>query len=107
MPFDLPSPRTVLITGASAGIGAAFAEVFATEGWDVVLTARRGDRLLALAERLRESHGVGTQVIVADLADPESPRQIASTACSQARAGPFQRVGSGCWTPFPARRHQS
>ena len=73
-----PPPRTALITGASAGIGAAFAEVFAAEGWNLVLTARREDRLVTLATQLRETHGVGTHVIVADLADPEAPAQIVS-----------------------------
>ncbi len=72
------APRTVLITGASAGIGAAFAEVFAAEGWDVVLAARREERLVTLAARLRHSHGVGAHVIVADLADPETPARIVS-----------------------------
>jgi short-subunit dehydrogenase len=70
--------RTALITGASAGIGAAFAEVFAAEGWDLVLTARREDRLATLATRLRETFGVSTHVIVADLADPEASAQIMS-----------------------------
>jgi len=72
------SPRTVLITGASAGIGAAFAEVFAAAGWDVVLAARREERLVTLAARLRHSHGVAAHVIVADLADPETPAHIVS-----------------------------
>ena len=50
--------RTVLITGASAGIGKAFAEVFAAKGWNVVLTARRLERLEALAEELSKKHKV-------------------------------------------------
>lgn len=48
--------RTVLITGASAGIGEAFAEVFAAEGFDLVLTARRADRLAAVSQRIRATH---------------------------------------------------
>jgi uncharacterized protein len=60
--------RTALITGASAGIGAAFAEVFAAEGFDVVLVARREDRLQALATRLTDAHGVKAHVIATDLA---------------------------------------
>ena len=59
--------RTVLITGASSGIGAAFAEVFAAEGFDLVLTARREDRLHALAERLRRQHSRKVEVLTADL----------------------------------------
>jgi short-subunit dehydrogenase len=76
-----PAPanrRTVVVTGASAGIGAAFAEVFAAERWDLVLIARREDRLLALADRLRTTYGVETHVIVADLADRQSCRRIVS-----------------------------
>src|SRR3954447_11943455 len=76
-----PTPtnrRTAVITGASAGIGAAFAEVFAAERWDLVLVARREDRLLALADRLRTTYRVDAHVIVADLADRQSCRRIAS-----------------------------
>lgn len=60
--------RTVLITGASSGIGEAFADVFAAEGFNLVLTARREDRLRAVAERLTRTHGRIVHVIVADLA---------------------------------------
>jgi short-subunit dehydrogenase len=68
--------RTALITGASSGIGEAFAEEFAARGFDVVLTARRENRLRAVAERLRQRHGVTSHVIVADLADPVAPSRI-------------------------------
>jgi uncharacterized protein len=68
--------RTALITGASAGIGKAFADVFASEGFDVVLVARREDRLQALAERLRTTHGVRVDVLAADMADPRAAERI-------------------------------
>lgn len=68
--------KTVLITGASAGIGVAFAEVFAKNQWDLVLTARRGDRLKEHAEKLSSQYGCGVTVIQADLANADAPQQI-------------------------------
>lgn len=57
-----------IITGASSGIGADFADLFAHDGYDVVLVARRRDLLETLARSLRERHGVVCDVFPADLA---------------------------------------
>jgi short-subunit dehydrogenase len=68
--------RTALITGASAGIGLAFAHVFARHGFDLALTARRLDRLEALAAQIRANHDVSIRLVREDLSDPSAPSRL-------------------------------
>lgn len=59
--------RTMLITGASAGIGAALAREYASRGWDLIVTARRTDRLEALKSEIEGEYGNTVSVVTADL----------------------------------------
>ena len=68
--------KWALVTGASAGIGWALAEQLAAGGTNLVLTARRRERLEELAEQLRSKHNVQVELVVTDLARPSAPDEI-------------------------------
>jgi len=68
--------QTFVITGASDGIGAVYADRLARRGHDLILVARRADKLAALADQLRRDTGVAIDVIAADLANPEDLARV-------------------------------
>ena len=103
--------RTVLITGASAGIGAALARTYAGRGWNLILTARREAPLNALAEAAAAAHGAATVVIPEDLADPAAPERLVADIAARGlvvdglvnKAG-FSRVAGFLDTDLSAHR---
>ena len=97
-------PRRAAITGASGGIGAAFAVALARQRFDLLLVARNESRLAALAQRLRNERGVDVDVAVADLTDGVQLRAVEARLAADARlellvnnagvanVGPFARL---------------
>ncbi|MFT3997621.1 MAG: SDR family oxidoreductase [Asticcacaulis sp.] len=77
--------RLVLITGATSGIGLAFARVYAGHGWDVVVTGRRQDRLEKLCEEIRLRFGVEAHFVIADLSEPGAPKKLVDFVVSLGR----------------------
>lgn len=106
------TPRTALITGASSGIGEAFARVFASQGFDLVLTARREERLRALAAALGQEHGRPVHVIVADLSRRDAPAAVCAEIAARGLAidALVNNAGygvPGSFTSSPWERHEA
>lgn len=70
------SMETVLITGASSGIGLELAKLFAADKSSLILVARSGDKLEVLAQSLRQQHGISVRILPKDLANPEAPEAL-------------------------------
>jgi hypothetical protein len=77
----------ILITGASSGIGAVYAERFARRGHDLVLVARDGERLQALAARLRREAGIAADILAADLTAPADLARVEARLRDDANIG--------------------
>jgi short-subunit dehydrogenase len=94
------SRPVALITGASAGIGLSFAEQLAAAGHDLVVVARRRDRLEALARRLGAAHQSTVEVLVADLASEAGIDAVAARAAAAPVDLVVNNAGIGGYRPF-------
>jgi uncharacterized protein len=93
--------RTAVITGASSGIGQAYAERLAQLGHDLLVVARRKDRLDALAKRLASEGKIKVEVIAADLADPEQLAKVERRVAAMPEIELLvNNAGFGAYMPF-------
>lgn len=92
-------PRA-LVTGASSGIGDAYARRLAEDGYDLVVVARRRDRLLGLAQLLRDSHGTDVAVEVVDLSSPSDLDRLVAAVPGFELDLLVNNAGFGAYAPF-------
>jgi short-subunit dehydrogenase len=103
--------QVALITGASSGIGSAYARAFAARGASLVVVARSADKLEALADELRARHSVPVEVIAQDLSVPESSKALLEKVANLGRQVDIliNNAGFGTYGSFvdldPARLH--
>jgi short-subunit dehydrogenase len=76
--MDVKDPGVAVITGASSGIGESFARTLASQGFDIVITARRKNRLESLASELKEKYGINVEIVPGDLSENKFMEEFAS-----------------------------
>src|SRR5471032_2684576 len=91
-----PNQGTAVVTGASSGLGKVYADRLAKRGYDLILVARRGDKLESIAAELRAAYGVKVSAMVADLGAPADLERVAAAI--------MPTTASRCWSTTPARR---
>ncbi len=103
--MSVPAPSSTncaVVTGASGGIGKALAEELAARGYALVLTARSGDVLGALAARLTAEYGVVAEVRVADLASPAARQALCDELAARDVAILCNNAGTATFGPLSA-----
>jgi NAD(P)-dependent dehydrogenase (short-subunit alcohol dehydrogenase family) len=90
------------VTGASSGIGMIYADRLAKRGYDLILVARREDRLNTIAQRLRSEHGVSVEIIVADLGSGRDLARVENAVLDNDRVTMLVNgAGTAKFIPFP------
>ncbi len=92
--------KLALVTGASSGLGAAFAERLAKDDYDLIIVARRRERLEVLAQQLQVSHPVNVQVLVADLSKPNDLHRVEKYIGDSVLELLVNNAGFGGYKPF-------
>ncbi len=82
---DLSSLGIAVVTGASAGLGKVYADRLAKRGFDLILVARRKERLDELSQRLQQSYGIKAEVVAADLGEAGDLRRVSDLIASNER----------------------
>ena len=98
--MDATHRKTACITGATSGIGAAFASRFASQGYDLILTGRRREKIETLASALSTEHGVGTEAVIAELADEGQLDSLAERVQSEGIEVLVNNAGFATVKPF-------
>lgn len=102
---------TALITGASSGIGAVYADRLAARGYNLLLVARREDRLNSLAEDLQQRHGINVRTLVADLSQQEGIQRVETVLQEDASIAVLvNNAGAAALSPFlgsTAQQHEA
>jgi uncharacterized protein len=93
-------PGLAMVTGASSGIGEAYAERLAADGWDLMIAARRVDRLDQLAARLTAAHGVTVETIQADLGRAEEISKLSDAIADAPLEMLVNNAGLAHYMPF-------